>query len=139
MKIELTKVVEVEVSALEVEAEVRYWEDALIDGVEDTEGKIPLRDGDCWRPIINLATGFIKDWPQGITANVHYKVCDQGQYWLLDAEGRRVAKWKGYYVPDSLLCPNGDGYGDYIILRIEQDGHINSWRSAIDSDEWEAV
>ena len=62
---------------LRVSAGVRYWEDASVNGVEDTDGTlIPFRKGDLWCPIIDLETGQIYDWPAGANAYIHYKVCD---------------------------------------------------------------
>lgn len=111
-----------------VSAEVRYWEDATINGQEDVDGTlVPLRQGDCWCPVIRLSDGVVMDWPEGVTADVHYKVCDQGEYWLLDESRQRVAKWGSYYVPDDFLC-GGKGYGDYIILKIDAGGVIKGWR-----------
>lgn len=120
---------------LEVSAEARYWEDATINGVADTNGTLtPLRKGDCWAPVIRLADGVVMDWPQGTTADVHFKVCDAGEYWLLDDERKRIAKWAGFYVPDDFLCPGNNGYGDYIIMKIGTDGVIAKWRAP--SIEW---
>ncbi len=115
---------------IEVSAEVRYWEDATINGVQDEDGSlVPLRDGDLWKPVIRLADGVIMDWPEGTTADIHYKVCDQGEYWLQDENRQRVAKWAGYYVPDSFLCHGDDGFGDYIIFKVGPDGAIEGWRT----------
>ena len=37
------------VKTIEVNAGVRYWEDAIVNGVEDSEGDlIPCREGDLW-------------------------------------------------------------------------------------------
>ena len=111
---------------LEVRAEVRFWEDTTVNGIEDTEGfLIPLRRIDGWHPVIELATGRILDWPQGVEADIHYKVCDQGEYWLQDERRRRIAKWRGSYVPDDLLSHGDDGYGDYIIMRVDGNGMID--------------
>ena len=52
-----------QVKYIEVNAGVRYWEDATLNGEEDAEGKIPLRKGDDWCPIIELATGRVPEWP----------------------------------------------------------------------------
>jgi hypothetical protein len=115
---------------IEVCAGVRYWEDASVNGVEDTDGVlIPMRKGGTWTPVIRLADGAVMDWPQGMTADVHYKVCDQGEYWLLDDDLGRVAKWAGFYVPDDFLCHGDHGYGDYIIFKIGGDGLIEGWRA----------
>lgn len=125
---------------IEVSAAVRYWEDARVDGVTDSGGDIPLRNGENWEPVINLETGFVKDWPLGVTAEVHYKVCDEGEYWLQDAQGQRIAKWKGYYVPNAILCPKGNGYGDYIIFNISASSQIENWRQpGIDAEQWEPI
>lgn len=114
---------------IEVSAEVRYWEDATINGKEDTDGTLtPLRTGDNWRPVIRLSDGVVMDWPTGTTADIHFKVCDAGEYWLLDEHRQRIAKWGGYYVPDDFLCHGDEGYGDYIILTIASDGAITGWK-----------
>ena len=71
---------------IEIGAEVRYWEDATVNGQEDMDGtRIPCRNGKVWEPVIDLKTGHISNWPVGTEANIHYKVCDAGEYWLLDA------------------------------------------------------
>lgn len=123
---------------LRVAAEVRYWEDGTINGVEDEEGTlVPLRVADAWMPCIELATGRVLQWPEGTTAAVHYKVCDAGEYWLVDSDGSRL-KWKGDYVPTNLLCVGENGHGDYIILTIGADGMIAGWKApTLDGEEWE--
>ena len=113
---------------LEVCAQVRYWEDATVNGAEDTDGTlIPARVNESWRPVIRLADGLVMDWPQGTTADIHYKVCDAGEYWLLDDERKRVAKWAGFYVPGDFLCHGDKGYGDYIIFKVDGAGQIGKW------------
>lgn len=128
MKIELTVKKEFEVKTLLVEADVRYWEDATVNGVEDENGDlIPCKVGDTWKPIIDLETGLITNWEKGKEANIHYKVCDAGEYWLQDENGEKIVKAKGYYVPD-FLSIDDSGYGDYIIMKVDKDGKINNWR-----------
>lgn len=124
---------------LAVEANVRYWEDATVNGVEDEEGAlIPCRKGDRWAPVIELETGSILGWPRGTTAQIHYKVCDDGEYWLADSFERRTSKWKGDYVPSRFLCVGDNGYGDYIILTVGENGRIEGWKApSIDEVEWE--
>lgn len=118
---------EVEVKTLVVEAGARYWEDATVDGVEDENGDlIPCRDGDYWKPIIDLETGIITNWTQGVTADIYYKVCDDGTYKLLDVDGNEVVSIDGY-VPD-IMCPNGEGFGDYIIMKVGENGKIDNWK-----------
>ena len=125
---------------IEVSAGIRFWEDAIVNGVEDFDGSsMPLRVGDKWCPTIRLEDGYIVGWPEGTTADVHYKVCDQGEYWLTTDNGR-VAKWRGDYVPDDFLCHGEDGFGDYIIFEVGADGKIKGWQQpVIYADWWPAV
>ena len=49
---------------IEASAGVRYWEDATINGKDDTDGTLtPLRTGTNWCPVIRLADGVVMDWP----------------------------------------------------------------------------
>lgn len=129
-----------EAAFIEVEAGVRYWEDATVNSVEDEDGtRIPCRVGETWCPTIEIATGKVVGWPAGVEADVHYKVCDDGRYWLLNASGARIAEREGY-VPGDFLCHGDNGYGDYIIMTIGADGQIAKYRRPdIDADEWEML
>jgi hypothetical protein len=119
---------------LRVEVGVRCWEDADVDGQSDDEGSlIPFRDGDIWKPTIDLEGGFVVDWPRGTTANIHYKVCDEGVYALLNDNGEQVRRIEGY-VP-KVMSPGGNGYGDYIIMSIDGDGSIENWHVTLDEFE----
>lgn len=134
--IELTQVVSKEVKYLQAECGVRYWEDGEVNGSEDTDGDlIPCRVKDAWCPIIDLETGIIQDWPDGTTASVHYKVCDEGVYRLLDTDKNIVREIDGY-VP-RMMSPGGSGYGDYVIMAIGADGKIAEW--AVGLKEFEAT
>lgn len=135
MKVTAQITKEFDVTAISVSAEVRYWVDGTINGTVDTDGTlIPLRNGECWEPVIELDTGRVRDWPEGITADISYKVCDAGKYYLLDSDGRIVAEKHGY-VPD-MLSVGDSGYGDYIILNIGPDGLIVGWEPpTIDPEE----
>ena len=125
---------------IEVQADVRYWEDGQLNGKVDTNGEIPLRNGDCWEPVIELSSGQIQHWPQGMIAKVYYKVCDAGAYWLLDEHKTRIARWKGNYVPDDILCVGKRGHGDYIIFSVDEDGRIIDWKPpAIVECRWVAL
>ena len=113
---------------IEVSAGVRYWEDATINGVNDDNGTLtPFKRGYDWCPVIRLADGQVMDWPQGTVADIHFKVCDDGEYWLLDESKQRIGKWGGYYVPNDFLCHGDTGHGDYIILKINAEGVIQKW------------
>lgn len=122
---------------IEVDAGVRYWEDGCVNGEQDDDGKIPFRIGDRWRPIIDLMDGQIQGWPEGVSAEVHYKVCDAGRYWLQDESKQRIAKYNGSYVPDDILCVGSRGHGDYIIFKIAEDGKIIGWKPPdVDEERW---
>jgi hypothetical protein len=126
IKIAVRSTERVPVKFLRVEAGVRYWEDGIVNGVEDEDGsRIPCRNGDFWEPTIDLETGTIEGWPAGTTANIHYKVADDGRYTLLNAERLQVKCIDGY-VP-SIMCPRENGYGDYIIMDIDDTGKIGEW------------
>lgn len=127
----------VEVVYLRARCGVRYWEDATVNGERDSDGsRIRCRRGTAadndrlgggdWCPTIELATGRILDWPAGTTADIHYKVCDDGEYELLDAD-RNVVKALDDYVPE-IMCPGSPSYGDYVIMQIGPDGVIADWR-----------
>lgn len=133
----------VPVAFLRARCGVRYWEDGTVNGVEDADGsRIPCRDGTAadndrlgggnWCPTIDLVTGKIEGWPEGTTASIHYKVCDDGDYELLDAD-RNVVKAIEGYVP-GMMCPEDNGYGDYVIMEIAADGTIAKWE--VDLSEW---
>ncbi|QEL01614.1 hypothetical protein FKG96_12610 [Olivibacter sp. LS-1] len=118
---------EVEVTTLKIRAGVRYWEDGTVNGQEDINGNlIPFREGDYWCPVIDLYSATIKDWPIGTTAHVHYKVCDDGYYILLDDKGEPVLSLENDYVPNKLVPGH---YGDYIEMEIDQTGKITNWPS----------
>jgi len=114
-----------------IRAEVRYWEDATVNGHVDTDGTlIPLRKDDRWCAIIDLETGDVLGWPAGTEARIDYKVCDAGEYYLEDKDGNRV-RYRGDYVPRFL------GNGDYLRLNIGLNGHVQGWRYPdLDDEDW---
>lgn len=147
MKITINKPIEYEAKYLKVDAGVRYWDDAKVNGEYDTNCEdsenpgvpptIPcaeyigeqnrvLNGGDWrWRPLIDIETGQIVNWRQGTTANIHYKVCDDFACEILDPKKDVIASYDGY-VP-KVMCPADDGYGDYIIMNIDENGFIQRW------------
>ena len=127
MKITLKVEKEFEIKTLLVKAGVRYYKDATIDGVEDEKGDlVPCKVGELWMPEIDIETGKILNWKQGVKAEIHYKVCDQCGWELKDENGAIVLDEDGDYVPDT-LCPKDSGYGDYIIMDIDENGQIADW------------
>lgn len=123
---------EVDIKELRVNAGVRYWEDATVDGVGDEAGDlIPCRTGGSWCPIIDVDTGRITNWNKDVKADIHYKVCDCFSCELIDANGEIVFSQNNEYVPNT-MCPGGIGYGDYIIMNVSKDGVIENWRFDVD-------
>lgn len=140
MKIKLTITKEYEAKYLKVSAKVRHWEDANLGGVPYDRAEFPGRAGDMWNVYIELETGKVLDWPEGMESNIYFKVCDEGQYWITDKNFERIAKWNGEYVPDTFLCFGDNGYGDYIIMNIDKTGHIVNYNEPeVDPEEWEAL
>lgn len=126
MKITLKIEKEFDVKFLQVEAGVRYWEDATVNGIEDEEGDlVPCRVGDDWRPTIELETGKIINWEIGKKADIHYKVCDDGRYTLLDEENKEIITVEDYVISD--LAIGESGFGDYIIMQVNEEGIIKDW------------
>ena len=144
MIMHITEEVEKDIKYLCANLGVRYYEDADINGEEDisyeeqkkgVKPRVPLvvenadsRYGDDkwrWEIKIDVETGNIKDWPEGVTANIHYKVCDEGIYWLEDTEGGKHHEIDSY-VPE-ILDLDGDSYGDYVIMTVNENGHIEEW------------
>ena len=119
---------EVELTFLKVQANPRYCQDTEVNGASDKEGKLMpfLVAQTIWSPVIEINTGKVIEWPKGTTAKVHYKVCDAGSYYLTDQGGSIFLSIEDDYVP-SCLCPTENGYGDYIIMNIDETGQIEGW------------
>lgn len=131
MKIKLKIEKEYDAKFLQVEAGVRYWEDATVNGVEDTEGKlIPCKDGEKWCPIVEIETGKIINWEIGKTAEIHYKICDDGVYTISDENKIEIKTIDGYVISD--LAIGESGFGDYIILSIDENGIIKDWSPTLE-------
>lgn len=125
-----------EVKFIMVEANIRNWKDGVINGDNDEDGsQTPFREGDIWCPVINVDTGIILDWPEGMVASFHYKVCDSGVYHLLDNKMIVVASILDNYVPSG-LCHGDTGFGDYIIFDVDKTGKIVNYQADIDCDDW---
>ena len=126
MKVEIKVKKEVDITMVKVDVAVRYNE-------EDIPKDFPFRKGDMWSAIIDIDKGQVIDWPTGKKGNLSMKVCDQGSYYLLDAEGNTVLSIEEDYVPNSLLPGK---YGDYIDLHINENGIITNWYSEPDFSDF---
>ncbi len=127
MKMELAIKKEFDVKYLAVTAGIRYAEDVTVNGEQcDDLAEIPCNDGDYWQIMIEVDTGVIINWPKGKTADIHAKVCDDGTYSLLDANKQEIKNIEGYVL--DCLAINDRGYGDYIIMTIDESGKIKDWK-----------
>lgn len=109
------------------------WEDSIVNDEYDDafEPKIPCFDKQdrTWKPIIDLETGRIENWEKGVTAEINYKVVDSGKYFLVLENGKKVPFNEDGYVP-IFLALEDVGYGDYIIINVNEEGFINKWRTS---------
>ncbi|MCK4813826.1 MAG: hypothetical protein KAT14_07805 [Candidatus Marinimicrobia bacterium] len=132
MKIKIMVEKEVELKSLFVKAKVRYWEDSEVNGCELPESGegLPCKNGDNWAPVIDIESGKIINWDLGNTADIYFKVGDQCAYSISDIDGNIVKNQDQYYVPE-ILCPAENGYGDYIIMNIDESGIIKNWNKKL--------
>lgn len=141
---------------LYVDAGVRYWEDSEINGIRDndlydsrgaTAPAMPcaervkpepttniFSDHYRWKPIIDVETGIIINWKKGVTASVHYKVCDDCMITYKKGDEVLCNNDDELYVPQ-FLSPKEEGYGDYIIMDIDENGQISNWKPN-EVEEW---
>ncbi|MBB5021952.1 HepT-like ribonuclease domain-containing protein [Desulfurispira natronophila] len=116
--------------------------DVIFEGRAYREGetKIPGLKNEIWELKIRVSDGVVIDWPEGVSADIYMKVCDSGEYFLLNEYNRIIAKWVSGYVPDDILSIEDKGYGDYIIFIINENGAIENWlweEGKIDPQDWE--
>lgn len=133
MKLTITKPQEIDAKYLKIIAHVRYWEDSEINGESDNDifendelsptMPFAVKENDewVWKPIIDIEEQKVVDWPEGVTADIHYKVCDEGTYQILD-ENMNVLVSVDSYVPECI----GE-WGDYIVMHINEDGTIDDF------------
>lgn len=109
------------------------FEDAEVNGENDNEDEpnIPCYESGRWNILIDIKTGKVLNWKQGVDARVYYKVVDEGVYTMYDNSMRKVDEYEGY-VPD-LMSLDDNGYGDYMNLTINEDGFIEDWPVNINS------
>lgn len=117
---------EVEIAMIKIDVAVRYDE-------EDIPNDFPLRKGDMWSAIVEVDTGKILDWPIGRSGEMYMKVVDGGSYYLLDKEGNTVLSLEQDYVPHGIVPGK---YGDYIELKINDQGIITNWKKNPSIDDF---
>ena len=90
---------------------------------EDIPNDFPGREGDILTITIDLdgdTFGHVRDWPHPLTADLHMRVTDKGQYYLLDADDRVIAQRVDDYVP-SCVCVS---YNKYFDLCVDPNGKV---------------
>ncbi len=130
-----------------VSCQPRYWNDSEVNGLDDidfyeSKGQgtpvIPCAEqikdepDNCiysdhwvWSPIIDVETGQITNWDKQVDAYIHYKVCDKFECIFQDDKGLIIKMYDGYVPP--FMYPKREGYGDYIILDVDECGYIQHW------------
>lgn len=89
-----------------------------------------------WRPIIDIDEGKILDWPSNLKMDVMCKTVDDNILYILDENkqpiswyddrDKDIVEYYDGYVPE-ILDTDGDGYGDYIQLHIDENGYIKDF------------
>ena len=106
-------------------------------------GEPPCMSGDglYWIPIIELDSGKIINWDNGVEASVCIKVRDNGRYLLLDANKSAIYSRDDEYVPEAYLVHSIEpGYGDYIQFDVCEDGKIFNYKKPhFNNNEWSKV
>lgn len=118
--VKITK--EVEIRKVLIDIHIRYVGDSEDDDVPTT---LPLLKGSQWKAYVDIDTGKIEEWPDGVAINLHAKVCDEGVYTLY-GDGGEIISVKDGYVPNGLIPGS---YGDYVELEINTNGVITNWPS----------
>ena len=141
MKVDLIKIKQMlNVKYIYANFGVRSYEDSELNGVEDdsTPPKMPCYDKEDkrWKLTIDVDNGQITNWKKGNTAKIHYKVCDDGEYKIFDKNMIQIGKTIHSYVP-KIFAIDDDGYGDYVIMTIDENGFISDWN--IDNEDIDAM
>lgn len=87
-----------------------------------------LQKEKAFKMIIDLETGHILNWEQGYAMKIYWKIVDQGVYEYCDSNMNIIEKLDTDYCPNFLAIEE-DGYGDYIIINIDENGNIQNWHS----------
>ncbi|MEH8048077.1 hypothetical protein [Gallibacterium anatis] len=125
MIIEIPTTKQVNIKYIKLVIPVRYDD-------EDIPYNFPLRDGDQWCGIIDLDTSKIENWPENHPEKMNMKICDGGEYYLLDENKNVISSLINDYIPDCL--PND--YGDYIDLHIDAVGKVTNMPNKLIFDQF---
>ena len=112
---------------LDIDVPIYHPEDSTVNGEEDSRKSprmpcltqvVPELEWR-WRISVDVETGEVISWPQGVTATTNYNIADEFEmhFGAFDYEG---------YVPD-FLGIDDKSWGDYICITIKEDGFIKNW------------
>ena len=113
------------------------FEDGEVNGEcdDEDEPRIPCVNEDFrWNILIDIKTGKVLNWVDGVYADVYYKVVDDGIYTAYDNNMHIVKKIEDY-VPKLMDFDDRDGsfgFGDYMGLIINENGYIENWPTGKD-------
>ena len=87
--------------------------------------------------VIDLKERRVIDWTpeEGGYLRMLAKVCDSGTYTLLDEEKKPLWQIDGY-VPNAMIPPYDNGFGDYLELAVEHDGSLPQWQTDPDLSDF---
>ena len=122
MKITINRPEIVYVEYLQIEVKIAKWHYCII---SDNSSIVPCMVDNCWKPIIDVETGIITNWVQGVTVKMNCWI-EEGEYYLLSADKKPVFGYYGF-VPAILSGAKVDDSVDYIGMDIEANGHIKNW------------
>lgn len=85
--------------------------------------------------MVDLKERKVVNWDYDDYIRMWAKVCDSGTYTLLDANMKPLWQINGY-VPNAMIPPYENGFGDYLELAIEHDGSLPHWQSIPDFSDF---
>ena len=136
--------------------EARYLHIALPYDKDDEYSMISFDDGvmtelecdeDFTPPMLNIEDQLLEitidlqeckvlDWKEtNGYLRIQAKVCDSCTYTRLDADKKPLWQIDGY-VPNAMIPPYENGFGDYLELAIESDGSLPQWQQEPDLSDF---
>lgn len=96
------------------------------------EGRFPAsfqQDNGDYYLVIDIETGVVAHWPNGLTVNAYFKPRDSGSYAILGRDGEVLAEMVNEYVPECFGW--NDCGGDYLSMHVQEDGRIVGFKCRV--------
>lgn len=124
---------------IEAMVDVRLWGTSTANVKNGSDVSMPFHKGNAWRPVIELSTGKIEGCPEHTTAAIQFPIFDSGDYWLLNENKERIAKWTALFGPAPLLGSSISLISsEFTTINIKQDGTVEHWRAPnLNAGQWE--